>query len=192
MEIETGTYLLGPEAGRILIKTFRTGLGAKIGHDLTIEATRWYCEAVVNVADLSACSAAVSVEVGGLEAREGTGGAKPLTDSDRETINGKLREILAAEHHPTIDFRSSHVSVSNDSFTVDGELSIAGVTRTQEVGGRVDDEHVRGTATIVQTRWGIKPYSAMLGALKLKNDVQVQFDLSLTSGGRRRTGVLRG
>src|SRR5215510_2693757 len=35
------TAKLGPEHGRLLIKTGRSGLGRRAGHDLTIEATRW-------------------------------------------------------------------------------------------------------------------------------------------------------
>ena len=31
-----GSYQVGPERGRLLVKTARTGLGAKAGHDLTI------------------------------------------------------------------------------------------------------------------------------------------------------------
>jgi polyisoprenoid-binding protein YceI len=182
MAIENGTYLLGPDVGSLLIKTFRTGLGAKVGHDLTIEATRWHGQAVVNAADLSRCSVAVSVEVGGLDVREGVGGAKPLTDSDRASIKKTLRDILAAEDYPTIDFRSRRVTVPNRSFTVDGDLTIAGVTRPLEVDGQFASEHARGQATIVQSQWGIKPYTAMFGALRLKDEVQVQFDLSLTAG----------
>ena len=33
-----GTYTLGPQCGRVLVKTARTGLAAKAGHDLTLEA----------------------------------------------------------------------------------------------------------------------------------------------------------
>ena len=46
-----GAYRLGPESGRLLVKTTRTGLGAKAGHDLTIEVTRWHGHATVDTAD---------------------------------------------------------------------------------------------------------------------------------------------
>src|SRR5271169_2783881 len=37
----TGNFRLGPDTGRVVIKTGRAGLAAKAGHDLTIEVTRW-------------------------------------------------------------------------------------------------------------------------------------------------------
>jgi hypothetical protein len=35
-----GAYRLGPESGRLLVHTTRTGLGAKAGHDLTGEISK--------------------------------------------------------------------------------------------------------------------------------------------------------
>jgi hypothetical protein len=40
MAVPDGVYRIGPESGRLLVRTARTGLGAKAGHDLTIEATQ--------------------------------------------------------------------------------------------------------------------------------------------------------
>ena len=44
MDIADGSYALGPDSGQLLIKTSRTGLGARAGHDLTIEVTGWRAE----------------------------------------------------------------------------------------------------------------------------------------------------
>jgi hypothetical protein len=46
-----GAYRLGPEWGQLLVHTTRTGLGAKAGHDLTIEVTRWHGCGTVDPAD---------------------------------------------------------------------------------------------------------------------------------------------
>jgi hypothetical protein len=54
-----------------------------------------------------------------------------------------------------------------------------GATRPLAVHGDVTDVRVRGTATIIQSQWGIRPYSAFLGALKLKDEVVVEFDVVL-------------
>jgi hypothetical protein len=55
-----------------------------------------------------------------------------------------------------------------------------GVTRPVMVQGRVADGRAVGGATVVQSRWGIRPYSAFFGALKLSNQVKVGFDVTLT------------
>ncbi len=181
MDITAGTYSLGPESGRLLVRTTRTGLGAKAGHDLTLEATRWRGEAVVDTADPSTSSVAVELEAASLEVREGTGGVKPLSDSDRREIVKNLREkVLHTARHPTITFRSTRVGGTAESFYVEGDLTIAGVTRPVTVEGLLADGRVRGSVMVVQSRWGIKPYSALFGALRLSDEVGVWFDLALT------------
>ncbi len=184
MAITAGTCRVGPEAGRLLVRTSRTGLGAKAGHDLTIEVGTWAGEVTVDPADAGACSARVEVEVESFEIRAGSGGVKPLTGADRAEIKKTIREkILRTAQHPTISFRSNRVTGSAESFTVDGDLTIAGATRPASVQGRLTaDGRAQGSATVVQSEWGIRPYSAFFGALKLRDDVEIEFDVALTPG----------
>lgn len=181
MSITAGSHALGPESGRLLVNTTRTGLGAKAGHDLTIEVTRWRGDAMVDPADPAGSSVTVEADAESFEVREGTGGVKPLSDSDRREIKKILQEkILHAERHPTITFRSTRVSGTAESFHVEGDLTIVGVTRPVTVRGVLAEGRVRGSAVIAQTRWGIRPYSAFFGTLKLSDEVEVRFDLGLT------------
>lgn len=182
MALREGGYQLGPESGRLLIKTGRTGLGARAGHDLVIEATDWTGRVIVNPSDPAQSSVSVQVDVASLEVKEGTGGVKPLTDSDRAEIKRNIREkILHTTLHPTIAFRSTSVGGTQEALTVDGELTIMGATRPVTVYGTVgDDGQLRANATVLQSDWGIKPYSAFFGALKLADDVAIEVDVQLT------------
>lgn len=180
VDIGDGSYLVGPQSGRLLVKTTRTGLGAKAGHDLTIEVTRWRGNVVVDAASPAGSSVSAEVDVDSLEVREGTGGVKPLTDSDRADIRKMLRKILNSGRYPAITFASSRVSGTAESFRIDGDLTIAGVTQPVTLEGRLAADRARGSAVVVQSRWGIRPYSAFLGALKLRDEVEVQFDVGLT------------
>ncbi|SDI32379.1 YceI family protein [Nonomuraea jiangxiensis] len=176
-----GSFPLGPESGRLLVHTTRTGLGAKAGHDLTIEATRWSGEATVDPGDPAGSSVTVTVDAGSFEVLEGTGGVKALTDGDRREIQENIRrKVLHTERHPEITFRSTRVDGTAESFHVEGELTLAGVTRPVIVQGMLTEGRARGSAVIVQSRWGIRPYSAFFGALKLSDEVEVRFDLGLT------------
>ena len=47
------------------------------------------------------------------------------------------------------------------------------------VRAELEGDRVRGGATVTQSRWGIKPYSAFFGALRLADDVEVEFDVRL-------------
>ncbi|TXK43251.1 YceI family protein [Nonomuraea sp. C10] len=176
------SYTLGPETGQLLVETRRTGLGAKAGHDLTIEADRWRGEAVVDLDDPGASRVSVEVEAGSLRVVSGTGGVKPLTDSDRRDIARNIQDkVLHTGRFPAIAFRSRQVTGTRESFRVEGELTMAGQTRPLTLDCRFDGERVRGSATVTQSHWGVKPYSAFFGALKLDDDVEVRFDVELVS-----------
>lgn len=164
------TYALGPESGRILIKTGRAGLAARAGHDLTIEITRWTGQA-------SPESVTAEFDLGSLAVREGTGGAKPLSDRDRREIESTARKILGS----SASFASTSIVPSSAGGTVDGTLTVHGVSRplrlevTAPAPGRY-----RGTATVRQSDFGITPYSGFFGALKLRDDVGVEFEIDIT------------
>jgi polyisoprenoid-binding protein YceI len=180
MTADTGSYRLEPAAGRLLLKTGRTGLGRRAGHDLTIEATRWHADVVVNTADPGQSSVAVTIEADSLQVREGAGGLKPLTDADRADIKTTIGEkILHTAKHPVITFTSAHVTGTTDAFQVSGDLTILGQGRPITVYGSIDAGRLRGHGTVTQSRWGIKPYTAFAGALRLADDIQVEFDLAV-------------
>jgi len=179
-----GRYTLGPESGQLQIKTTRTGLGARAGHDLTIEVTRWQVDVIVDAAHPSASSVSVEVDADSLEVRAGSGGVKPLTDSDRAQIKTTIQQkVLNTSRHPAITFQSKRVEGTAESFTVDGDLTITGVTQPVTVQGRLADGRVQGWATVVQTRWGIRPYTGFFGALKLSDEVTVEFGADLSPAG---------
>ncbi len=108
-----------------------------------------------------------------------------MTDGDRADIKKTITEkILHTARHPDIRFRSTRISGQPDAFTIEGDLTILGVARTVMVQCAASaDGRVRGTATVKQSEWGIKPYSAFLGALRLKDEVEVQFEVELPTGG---------
>jgi polyisoprenoid-binding protein YceI len=173
------TYRLTPEYGELLAKTGRTGLGRRAGHDLVIEVTSWRGEVMLDIAKPADSTVSVEVDVGSFEVREGLGGVKPLTRNDRAEINKTLRGILESESHPKITFRSTSITKAAESWTVHGDLTIRSRVQPVTVTCVVTDDRVRGGAAVQQTRWGIKPYSAFLGALRLADEVGVEFDAVL-------------
>ncbi|GGT56124.1 polyisoprenoid-binding protein [Streptomyces kurssanovii] len=184
-----GNHRLGPSTGRLLIKTSRTGLGRKAGHDLTIEATRWSGDAMVVLGDPEKSSVTVTVETGSLDVREGKGGLKPLTDADRAEIKRTLgsEALLHTARHPVITFSSTRIAGTPQSFEITGDLTIKGRTHPVTVHG-AGDVPLHGWATVTQSAWGIKPYSTFLGALRLADEVRIEFEMTqlkpATGGGQ--------
>jgi hypothetical protein len=177
----TGNFRLGPDTGRIVLKTSRTGFAAVAGHDLTLEVTSWSAQVEVPDEDaggLTAATITARLDLGSLAVREGTGGAKPLTDSDRRDIKKTISGILGDGE---ATFTSSRIVRSGASGgAIEGTLTING--KSQPTRLQVTEPQpgkYRGSATIQQTSFGIKPYSGFFGALKLRDEVGVEFEVDL-------------
>ena len=184
---EAGTYEFGPESGRVLVKTGREGLAARAGHDLTLEITDWLARVTTPGAggDIVEATVTADLGLGSLTVREGTGGAKPLSDRDRRDIQNQARKILG--DGARAGFTSQRVTASSGSAAgspvagaIEGTLTLHGVSRgirlevTSPEPGRY-----RGTGTIRQTDFGITPYSGFFGALKLRDEVTVEFEVTI-------------
>ena len=82
-----------------------------------------------------------------------------------------------------IQFRSTAVeSLGDGRFALNGDLTIGGAGRPVRIDLTQSGERVSGRTTIRQTDFGIKPYSAMLGALKVADSVDIEVDVRLPSG----------
>jgi polyisoprenoid-binding protein YceI len=57
---------------------------------------------------------------------------------------------------------------------VDGDLTISGSTRPITAQLDIDGEgRVSGTIPLAQTSWGIKPYRGLVGALKVRDELEI-------------------
>jgi polyisoprenoid-binding protein YceI len=177
MTVAPGRYRLGPESGRIVIKTFRDGLAAQAGHDLIIDVTRWSGEFVVNE-DKTLAAIEARIDMTSWVVREGKGGLKPLTDSDRREIVATARRLLSADRYGEAEFVATRFHQTDDEGgTMDGTLTLRGVSRPLQVGyTQIGPGRYRGTGTVVQSAYGIKPYSAFLGALRVRDAVDFEVE----------------
>jgi polyisoprenoid-binding protein YceI len=181
MAVHPGRHQLGPDHGRIILRTSRDGLAATAGHDLTIEATRWSGVLTVNE-DLSPADLDVHIDLGALVVREGTGGVKPLSDRDRREIAVTTRKTLASDRYPEAVFAASTFApAAGGGGEISGTLTLHGETRPLRVQVRqAGPDRYHAEATVVQTDYGIKPYSGFLGALRVRDAVQITVDVDLS------------
>ena len=165
---------LGPGDGSIKVYTKREGMAARVGHDLTLQAGRWDADVDLGGEDLSSCSVTATIDAGSLEVVSGAGGAQPLSEKDKADIKKNIAKALAGQ----ITFRSTACEASGDSrVQVTGDLTIGGSTQPVTLDLSRSGERVSGRVTIRQTQWGIKPYSGLMGALKVSDPVDIELDL---------------
>jgi polyisoprenoid-binding protein YceI len=171
-----GTYVLGPDSGTLTVRTRKGGAAAKAGHDLQIEVTRW--NATLEVGEESAIT--LSADARSLRVVKGSGGMSPLGDDEKagiaKTIDDDVLEGKA------IEFRSTRVQADGDRLAVEGELELSGARRPLGFELSVgDDGRLTGEAQVKQTDWGMKPYSALFGTLKVLDVVKVEVDANARS-----------
>jgi polyisoprenoid-binding protein YceI len=177
VSLQAGTYRLGPDHGTLSIRTGRTGAAAKAGHDLVIEVTAW--EATLRVGDSPAdTSVELEADATSLHVREGTGGIQSLGDDDKANIRTTIHDDVLKGH--AIAFRSTAVTGDDGRLNVQGELTLVGTTRPLAFDLAVgDDGRLSGAAVVKQTDWGMKPYSALFGALKVADEIRVEIDAAV-------------
>ena len=168
MSIPEGTHSIGPSNGSLKIKTGREGAAAKMGHDLVLVVNSW--EGTVDVGDST--SVELSADTSSVEVESGAGGAKPLGDKDKADIKKSIDGKVLKGGQAT--FKSSEASVDGGTLNVKGDLSIGGGSDSISVPCTIgDDGTVSGSVTFNQSDFGIKPFSAMMGALKVGKQVEV-------------------
>jgi YceI-like domain len=161
---------LGPEDGTLTVRTGRKGAASKAGHDLRIEVTSWRADLELS----GTPSMTLDADSRSFKVREGTGGMKSLDDDDKANIEKTIDdEVLKGA---SIEFRSTGVAVDGERVSVHGDLTIGGKTQPIAFDLLHNGGRLAGSAVVNQSGWGIKPYSALFGALKVADEVTVSID----------------
>ncbi len=175
---------LGSDSGTLTLHTGVEGRVAKVGHRLVIAIRDW--EATATLSGDRAVSACMTAELSSFDVVSGEGGVKPLSDKDRAGIRDNGLQTLKAGAHPHVLFTSEDIQPISGGYSMTGPLSIAGVTRPTTVEVEVLDEEggwrLRAAAAVVQSEYGITPYSAMMGGLKVSDRVEVRVDAFVPKG----------
>ena len=173
MPIQTGRYRLGRDNATLSVLTERAGAAAKAGHDLVIRVTSWEAELVI-AEDPAFSSMELTADATSLRVVKGTGGMQALREDDVDKIERTINEEVLV--HQDIRFRSTSVQTDPDTGVMhaEGELTLAGTTQPIAFSLAIEDAGtLSATAVVAQTTWGMKPYSALFGALKVKDEVEV-------------------
>ena len=171
MSIGSGTYRLGPVNATLTVLTRRVGAVAKVGHDLVIRVTSWE-GTLVTGPDPAETSMELTVDATSLRVVEGTGGMQPLGEDDMAGIQQTIDEEVLLRR--PIEFRSRKVRTEDGTIHAEGDLTLVGETRPIAVDLVVGEAgEVSATLEIRQSAWGMKPYTTLFGALKVRDEVVV-------------------
>lgn len=103
--------------------------------------------------------------------------------SGKRIMDNKTEDALQAKKHPKITFTYDSVqSVTQDSVTVTGTLSIAGAEQQVELSGAWSVEsdgnlRIQGAEALMMSSYGIEAPTAMMGTLKTGDEVTIAFNV---------------
>lgn len=163
------------ERGDVHVFVYRTGLLSAVGHDLRLSVGEFTID--YGDQEVEAVFDPSTFRVDGA-VRDGELRPDALSDSDRSKIIENVEEdVLEVDQHDRIAFEGSYEREDAGDGRVRGSLRLAGVRRELAVEVRHARGRFRADCELTPSRWGIEPYSALLGALKLRDYAEIQIDV---------------
>ena len=157
-----------------LVYSYKDGLLSKIAHDLKHRVTRFSVRVDPQTGAVEAEIDATSLRVECV-VKDGSELANGLSAEEKRKIEGQIMsDVLHADAHPIIRFRSRRVSESEDGMRIEGSPMHNDCVRPVRAFARRLDDSYQADVTIHQPDFNIKPFSAMMGTLKIKPEVVVR------------------
>ena len=184
MSLKAGSYCLDTNSGNLYVYTFKEGLLSKLAHDLLIDVTNFKVNLDVPEAGFSSGSLELEIQANSLKIvcalkdGERTDALKEKDIVDIERDMGV--KVLHPDKYPTANFRSKAIQEKDGGYHINGDLSLHGVTKSLDFDIDTNGGNLKGMITLLQKDYGIKPFKAMMGTLKIKNEINIGFDLSLS------------
>jgi polyisoprenoid-binding protein YceI len=180
-------YVIETKGGRFTVKAFAAGLLSGFGHNPTIALPDFEGEIFLNPDAVDQSSLRLTIHAASLIVTD------DLSEKDREEINRRMHEeALESDSFPDIVYECSRGSASQTGegqywVALNGELTLHGVKRSQPVSARVSVNgntlRATGEFSVRQSDYEIRQVSALGGAVKIKDELKLSFDISARKQG---------
>lgn len=175
-------YSLVAGESAFTVQAFAEGLFSAFGHDPVIAIRNFSGKLQFEPGTFASASLQVSIDVNSLAI------AGEVKDKDRVDIERTMREqVLEVQRYQEITFTSNNISMSRLGegryrARIIGDLTMHGATQknlwiSAETTVKDDALRAKGDFSLKQTDFGIKPFSAVGGTIKLKNELKFTFDI---------------
>jgi polyisoprenoid-binding protein YceI len=186
---EAAPLRIDPARSTLLLRVTRDGPAARLAHDHAIEATRFAGAIDFDPSAPEAAGVTVEVEAASLRvdepaARRRLGLEGELSPGQRADVDRSMRaaDQLDVARYPVMRFVSTRVRPEGgDLHRVTGALTIRGVTREVSFPVHLATEGrtliVRAALSFLQSSFGYRPYRLFLGAVRTRDEVQLEAEL---------------
>jgi len=182
-------YTIDADRSIVTLRVYRAGRLAKLGHNHVItsanESGQAWTSGAPATSGFEVRLAVADMVVDDPAARAAAGPDFPggLSEAARAgTRNNMLRaEVLDGDRYPAIVVRAGSLGGSWDRPTVAASVTLKGVTRSIDVPlsiTRTDHEiYARGAFRVLQSDFGITPFSIGGGAIAVGDAVEISFEI---------------
>jgi polyisoprenoid-binding protein YceI len=156
----------------ITVHVYKAGVLSAFGHDHEISAP-----IARGAVDVDQSKVELHVNAGELRVRD-----PKVSDKDRDEIQTTMlgSSVLDAENHKEIGFQSTGAeSAGTNAWKVTGSLTLHGQSRPVTVDVHERDGHYAGACRFKITDFGIKPVKVAGGSVRVKDEVEIDFDIQL-------------
>ena len=174
-------FAIDAGASRFTVRAFAGGLLSALAHSPTIALRQFSGEARVDLANVEKSSLLVTADADSLTV------IGDVPDKDRPEVERAMHEeVLQSGRFPEIVYECSRLSASKTGeglywVSLNGELSLHGVTRKQVIPARVSvgetSLKASGEFSLRQSDYGIKLVSAAGGTIKVKDELKLSFEI---------------
>lgn len=164
--------------GKLRVHTFREGAFSALGHDLEFELETFELE--LNEGSFRAQLDLRTLEPRGA-LRNGVLDAGALSAAELVQIRHSAHEVvLETTRYPEALVKGRY-ELTSDGLSVHAELEFRGRTEPLAFTATGAGGVIRARVELTPSRFGIKPYRAFLGALRLRDRVEVEVEVDTAS-----------
>jgi hypothetical protein len=190
----TTMYRIDPSQSELRVLVYRAGAMARFGHNHVI-ANRMLTGRIDFAGTAAASTFSITIPVAGFfvddeELRRQEGPDFPgeiPADAKEGTLHNMLSPVLLdGSQYPAITVRGANISGTNDALTATLTVSVAGHESTfvapftlETAAGRLS---AAGMLELRQSTLGLAPFSVMMGALQVRDDMRLRFKIVAIAG----------
>jgi len=168
--------VLDASNARCTVFTFKEGLLSTVAHDLRIRVLRFSIEADLERGSVTARFDPRTLRVD-CAMRDGVENPRALSSRDSAEIDRIIQDqVLHTSRFPEITLTSGSISDAFDGWNVSGKLSLHGTLRSISARVLRKGEVLSTEVRLYQPDFGIPPFTALLGTLKIKPDIIVRIE----------------
>ncbi len=182
-------YRIDPTHSRIELTVSKSGLFKMMGHDHSITAKGFSGQVRFNPGSLGDSSVQLNIDARSLVVLDDPS----VSEKDRQQIQANMEgaKVLNVREFPQISFHSTKIDETapgSDSLMLRGRLNLHGIERDIAFPVQLHPEtnrlHVTGSVVIAQTDFGIKPIKIAAGGLRVKDQIDLKFDIFAEKAGQ--------